>query len=182
MNGENVKLESVPSAYTSCARRRRLIGKEQFLLTLTRLRRGFSTQRLEWLLEFTKVQSAEYSSVGWTSFTFVCQQFQFGQQENKSIKPYMPHTFKNCYPKTRVIIDCTEFYCEAPTSLELKGNMYSDYKGRETYKALVGITPQWMCFFCFPPLSWEFIWPRDSGKKWSSQPKHVWWWWWNNGR
>ena len=43
MNGENVKLESVPSAYTSCARRRRLIGKEQFLLTLTRLRRGFST-------------------------------------------------------------------------------------------------------------------------------------------
>ena len=64
MNGENVKLESVPSAYTSCARRRRLIGKEQFLLTLTRLRRGFSTQRLEWLLEFTKVQSAEHSSVG----------------------------------------------------------------------------------------------------------------------
>ena len=37
-------------------------------------------------------------------------------------------------------IDCTEFYCEAPTSLELKGNVYSDYKGRDTYKALVGIT------------------------------------------
>ena len=53
----------------------------------------------------------------------------------------MPQTFKDSYPKTHVIIDCTEFYCEAPKSLELKGNMYSDYKGRETYKALVGITP-----------------------------------------
>ena len=42
MNGENVKLVSVPNAYTSRARRRRLSGKEQFLLTLTRLR-GFST-------------------------------------------------------------------------------------------------------------------------------------------
>ena len=66
-------------------------------------------------------------------------------------------TFKNSYPKTRVIIDCTEFYCEAPTSLELKGNMYSDYKGRETYKALVGNNSSLECFFCLPPLLREFI-------------------------
>ena len=43
MNGDNVKLVSVPDAYTGRARRRRLSGKEQFLLTLMRLRRGFST-------------------------------------------------------------------------------------------------------------------------------------------
>ena len=53
----------------------------------------------------------------------------------------MIKSFKDSYPKTRVIIDCTELYCEAPTLLELKENMYSDYKGRETYKALVRITP-----------------------------------------
>ena len=53
----------------------------------------------------------------------------------------MPQTLKDSFPKTRVIIDYTELYCEAPTSLELKGNMYSDYTVRETYKALVGITP-----------------------------------------
>ena len=69
--------------------------------------------------------------------------------------------FKNSSPKTRFIIDCTEFYCEAPTSLEPKGNMYSDFKGRETYKALVGITFHWACFFCFSPLLWEFIWLRE---------------------
>ena len=43
MNGENAKLVSVPNAYTGRARRRRISGKEQFLLTLMRLRRGFST-------------------------------------------------------------------------------------------------------------------------------------------
>ena len=59
------------------------------------------------------------------------------EQVNKT----MPQSFKDSYPKTRVIIDCTELYCEAATSLELKGNMYSDYKGRETYKSLVGVTP-----------------------------------------
>ena len=52
----------------------------------------------------------------------------------------MPQTLKDSFPKTRVIIDYTELYCEART-LELKANMYSDYTVRETYKALVGITP-----------------------------------------
>ena len=43
MNGENVKLVSVLSAYTGRGRRRRLSGKGQFFLTLIRLWRGFST-------------------------------------------------------------------------------------------------------------------------------------------
>ena len=46
-----------------------------------------------------------------------------------------------CHRVSKTATQRHVFYCEAPTSLELKGNMYSDYKGRETYKALVGITP-----------------------------------------
>ena len=68
MNGDNVKLVSVPDAYTGRARRRRLSGTDEV------------TERL---LHLT---SAEYLSVGWTSFTFVFQQIQYGQQGNKSIK------------------------------------------------------------------------------------------------
>lgn len=59
----------------------------------------------------------------------------------EQVNQTMPQTFKDSYPKTCVVIDLIEFYYEAPTSLELERNMYSDYKGRETYKALVGITP-----------------------------------------
>ena len=43
LNGHSVRLLSVPNAYTGRARRRLLSGKEQFLLALMRLRRGFST-------------------------------------------------------------------------------------------------------------------------------------------
>ena len=54
MNGENVKLVSAPNAHTGRGRRRRLSGEEQFLLTLMRLRRGFSTKHLEWSFRIDK--------------------------------------------------------------------------------------------------------------------------------
>ena len=54
MNSENVKLVSAPNAFTGRGRRRRLSGKEQFLLTLMRLRRGFSTKHLEWSFRIDK--------------------------------------------------------------------------------------------------------------------------------
>ena len=47
VNSENVKLVSAPNAHTGRGRRRRLSGKEQFLLTLMSLRRGFPTKHVE---------------------------------------------------------------------------------------------------------------------------------------
>ena len=140
MNGENVKLVSAPNAHTGRGRRRRLSGKEQFLLTLMRLRRGFSTEHLEWLFRIDK-STVSRIFVSWVNFIYLRLSAIPIWPTREQVDQTMPQTFKDSFPKTRVIIDCTEFYCEAPTSLELKGNMYSDYKGRETYKALVGITP-----------------------------------------
>lgn len=59
----------------------------------------------------------------------------------EQIDESMPSIFKEKYQNTRVVIDCTELFCETPSSLELRGNLYSNYKGRETYKGLIGITP-----------------------------------------
>ena len=53
----------------------------------------------------------------------------------------MPESFKQSFPKTRAIIDCTEVFVEAPESLHLRSSLYSDYKHHNTYKALVAITP-----------------------------------------
>ena len=50
-------------------------------------------------------------------------------------------TFKKLYPKVRVIIDCTEVYLKTPSSLEVKANLWSDYKHHCTSKFLVAITP-----------------------------------------
>ena len=59
----------------------------------------------------------------------------------EQIKKTMPDTFKTTYPTTRCIIDCTELYCQRPSSLPMQSNMYSSYESHVTYKALLGVAP-----------------------------------------
>ena len=53
----------------------------------------------------------------------------------------MPQVFKDTYPSTRVIIDCTELFCQRPSSLTIQSSLFSHYKHHVTYKGLVGIAP-----------------------------------------
>ena len=53
----------------------------------------------------------------------------------------MPNCFKETYPTTRVIIDCTEIYIEKPSSVRSQSATYSSYKQYNTAKGLIGITP-----------------------------------------
>ena len=53
----------------------------------------------------------------------------------------MPECFKQLYPNTRVIIDCTEIRTQQPSSLVLNSQSYSHYKGTNTFKCLLGIAP-----------------------------------------
>ena len=45
------------------------------------------------------------------------------------------------FPFTRVIIDCTKFFIETPSSLVNQTITYSSYKYHNTFKVLVGISP-----------------------------------------
>ena len=53
----------------------------------------------------------------------------------------MPECFRTSYPSTRVIIDCTEFYIQRPSSLSTQSATFSAYKNTNTCKLLVGISP-----------------------------------------
>ena len=53
----------------------------------------------------------------------------------------MPKCFKDMYPTTRVIIDCTEIFTEMPTSYRSQSATFSNYKHHNTAKGLVGIAP-----------------------------------------
>ena len=53
----------------------------------------------------------------------------------------LPDSFRRLYPKTRVIIDCTEIFVETPSSLEIQVQLWSDYKHHCTFKVLICITP-----------------------------------------
>ena len=53
----------------------------------------------------------------------------------------MPAVFKARYPSTRVIIDATEIYVEQPALSELQQITFYNYKNKNTYKGLIGISP-----------------------------------------
>jgi len=60
---------------------------------------------------------------------------------------HMPTTFKDKYPHVRVILDCTELKIQAPSSMTLNSELYSNYKGTTTLKGLVGVTPSGAVIF-----------------------------------
>ena len=61
----------------------------------------------------------------------------------------MPQEFKTryMYPTTRVILDATEIYIEQPHLPELQRMTFSNYKIKNTFEALVGISPDGVVTF-----------------------------------
>ena len=58
-----------------------------------------------------------------------------------AVDEQMPQMFKDKYPSTRVIIDCTEIECQHPKSIIVNSLIYSTYKSANTVKGLIGIAP-----------------------------------------
>ncbi|XP_077512591.1 uncharacterized protein LOC144123682 [Amblyomma americanum] len=59
----------------------------------------------------------------------------------------MPAVFRELYLSTRVIIDATEIRCEVPSCLVMQSGTYSNYKSANTFKALVGVSPDGLLTF-----------------------------------
>ena len=59
----------------------------------------------------------------------------------RRVDRYMPRCFKKFYPTPRIIIDCTEFYIDRPSSLAVQSSTFSVYKNHNTVKSLIGISP-----------------------------------------
>lgn len=57
------------------------------------------------------------------------------------VDQHMPADFKEKYPSTRVIINCTEIRCQMLKSLCLNSKLFSSYKNHTTLKGLVDISP-----------------------------------------
>ena len=79
--------------------------------------------------------------VPWINYMYL----KFGQiciwPSKEVVQATMPADFKEKFPTTRVIIDCTEVRCEMPSSLLLNSELFSSYKNHVTLKGLVGIAP-----------------------------------------
>ena len=53
----------------------------------------------------------------------------------------MPKSFRDNFPKTTGILDCTELFIQKPKSPTAQSTTYSSYKSHNTFKFLVCITP-----------------------------------------
>lgn len=77
----------------------------------------------------------------WANYLY----FLLGSQpiwpSREDIYAKMPEGFRESYPSTRVILDCTEFFVETPSSLLLQSQLYFSYKSSTTVKHLIGISP-----------------------------------------
>ena len=58
----------------------------------------------------------------------------------KLVRKYLPKSFEK-YPATRTIIDGTEIFVERATSMKTQAQTWSNYKHRNSWKALVGTSP-----------------------------------------
>ena len=59
----------------------------------------------------------------------------------------LPETFKESYPKTTIIVDCTEVFIQRPFSLKARAQTCSTYKSHNTVKFLLGIAPSGYIMF-----------------------------------
>ena len=59
----------------------------------------------------------------------------------EDIKRNLPDIFLKHFPRCISIIDCTEFFTETPSSLEVQAALWSEYKHHCTVKVLIAITP-----------------------------------------
>lgn len=58
------------------------------------------------------------------------------------IKETMPSDFSKKFPKTRVIMDATEIPIERPSNVESQSATWSNYKHKNTLKAMIGCSPR----------------------------------------
>ncbi|XP_020909445.1 uncharacterized protein LOC110247359 [Exaiptasia diaphana] len=138
--GENVIGRGSTEKKGAGGRPRTLGVEDQFMVMLMKIRTGFSNDHLGWLFKCDATTISRIVS-SWQNYIYLkfCTIPIWPSREK--IDQNMPKIFKERFPKTRVILDCTEVEVEAPESLHMRAVFYSDYKHHNTYKALIGITP-----------------------------------------
>ena len=136
LSENNEYLESFPKP----GRPRLLHPKEELFITLCRLRQGFPEEHLAHLYGISQATISRII-ITWVNLLYLRLKDVPMWPSREMIDKHMPEQFKEKYPSTRIIIDCTEVKCQMPCSLRLNSELFSSYKNHTTLKALVGITP-----------------------------------------
>ena len=123
-----------------CGKQRSMSPEQELFLVLTRLRLGLLLQDIAHRFNLSP---SSVSRIFKTWIPFLHQRLRALPiwPSREFIQDNMPICFKQVYPKTRVIIDCTEFFIEMPSSCRSQSITFSSYKNHNTAKGLIGISP-----------------------------------------
>ena len=107
---------------------------------LSWLKNWFTLSHVLFLFQNPKATVSRYTIIS-TKFLY----FSLGSipiwPTREQIHEEMPEIFKITCPSTWCILDCTELYCQRPSSLSTQSSLYSHYESHVTYKGLIGVSP-----------------------------------------
>ena len=105
--------------------KKKLSLEQELLLIRTRLHRGLLQEDLAWRFQ---VSDTTVSKVITTCTKLLLKDFTclIIWPSKQQINATLPICFKKMYPKTRVIIDCTDIFVQTPSSLEVQSLLWSE--------------------------------------------------------
>ena len=122
-------------------RKRKLTPKNEFFMSLMKLKTGLHMGILGDLFGVSQTQVSRICFTWWTFLSTVLGSLVYNPEKGAVLKT-LPTAFKNpMYREVRHIVACTEVFIETPKSLLLAASCWSDYKHHHTVKYLVSINP-----------------------------------------
>lgn len=124
-----------------CGPKRFLSPEEELFLCLVRLRLGLLQRDLA---DRFHISVSHVSRIWITWLDFLNRYLRSIPiwPSQSYARETMPQSFKESYPNTRVIIDCTELYIETPSQPRSQSATFSTYNNHNTGKGLIGISPR----------------------------------------
>ena len=120
--------------------RSKLLPSECLLLVLMRLRLNLQVEDLSYRFDVAPSTVTEVFDK-WIRTMDTCLKFLIMWPSRESVYSNMPQIFRDLYPRTRCIIDCSEIYVVRPYTHLARAQTYSSYKKHNTVKFFIGITP-----------------------------------------
>ncbi|GFQ71541.1 THAP-type domain-containing protein [Trichonephila clavata] len=113
---------------------------DRFYLFMIKLRTGISNEFLSVLFDISdSTVSRDFNFVTEVIFSKL-KMYPIFPKKSQVIE-YMPPTFRMHFKDVRIIVDCTEFAIQKPSSPEEQQMTFSHYKNANTIKGMIGITP-----------------------------------------
>ena len=123
-----------------CGRKRSTTPEDELFLTLVKLKHGSQNGDLAERFQLSPLSVSRIFLTCVKFFESILSQMPIWMSR-KRMRKTLPDSFKGLYDDVTIIIDCTETECEKTSDIEVQAATYSEYKSRNTVKALIGISP-----------------------------------------